>query len=147
MINTSLPKIKIKLMLKKYLQKKYKVFINSSLSEKLISKRNSLKDGFIYTLYSDNSNLIEVGFTQNNKILESKLMNKKFILLDKKKGSLKELRTLKRTLEELGLLILNNKYYKYSELLIRHLHTLGWPVGRSLYKQRIIKKKILYAVN
>ena len=147
MINTSLPKIKIKLMLKKYLQKKYKVFINSSLSEKLISKRNSLKDGFIYTLYSDNSNLIEVGFTQNNKILENKLMNKKFILLDKKKGSLKELRTLIRTLEELGLLILNNKYYKYSELLIRHLHTLGWPVGRSLYKQRVIKKKILYAVN
>ena len=143
----SLPKIKIKLMLKKYLQKKYKVFINSSLSEKLISKRNSLKDGFIYTLYSDNSNLIEVGFTQNNKILENKLMNKKFILLDKKKGSLNELRTLKRTLEELGLLILNNKYYKYSELLIRHLHTLGWPIGRSLYKQRVIKKKILYAVN
>ena len=143
----SLPKIKIKLMLKKYLQKKYKVFINSSLSEKLIFKRNSLKDGFIYTLYSDNSNLIEVGFTQNNKILENKLINRKFILLDKKKGSLKELRTLKRTLEELGLLILNNKYYKYSELLIRHLHTLGWPVGRSLYKQRVIKKKILYAVN
>ena len=134
-------------MLKKYLQKKYKVFINSSLSEKLISKRNSLKDGFIYTLYSDNSNLIEVGFTQNNKILENKLINRKFILLDKKKGSLKELRTLKRTLEELGLLILNNKYYKYSELLIRHLHTLGWPVGRSLYKQRVIKKKIIYAVN
>ena len=143
----SLPKIKIKLMLKKYLQKKYKVFINSSLSEKLISKRNSLKDGFIYTLYSDNSNLIEVGFTQNNKILENKLMNKKFILLDKKKGSLKELRTLKRTLEELGLLILNNKYYIYSDLLIRHLNTLGWPIGRSLYKQRVIKKKILYAVN
>ncbi len=143
----SLPKIKIKLMLKKYLQKKYKLFINSSLSEKLISKRNSLKDGFIYTLYSDNSNLIEVGFTQNNKILENKLINRKFILLDKKKGSLKELRTLKRTLEELGLLILDNKYYKYSELLVRHLHTLGWPVGRSLYKQRVIKKKILYAVN
>ena len=134
-------------MLKKYLQKKYKVFINSSLSEKLISKRNSLKDGFIYTLYSDNSNLIEVGFTQNNKILENKLMNKKFILLDKKKGSLKELRTLKRTLDELGLLILNNKYYQYTELLIRHLHTLGWPVGRSIYKRRVIKKKIHYAVN
>ena len=134
-------------MLKKYLQKKYKVFINSSLSEKLISKRNSLKDGFIYTLYSDNSNLIEVGFTQSNKILENILMDKKFILLDKKKGSLKELSTLKRTLEELGILILNNRYYKYSELLIRHLHTLGWPVGRSLYKQRVIKKKIIYAVN
>ena len=143
----SLHKIRIKFMIKKYLEKKYKIFYNSSLSEKFILKRNSLKDGFIYTLYSDNSNLIEVGFTKSNKILENKLMNKKFILLDKKKGSLKELRTLKRTLEELGLLILNNKYYKYSELLIRHLHTLGWPVGRSLYKQRVIKKKILYAVN
>ena len=143
----SLPKIKIKLMLKKYLQKKYKIFNNSSLGEKFIFKRNGLKDGFIYTLYSDNSNLIEVGFTKSNKILENKLMNKKFILLDKKKGSLKDLRTLKRTLEELGLLILNNKYYIYSELLIRHLNTLGWPIGRSLYKQRVIKKKILYAVN
>ena len=134
-------------MIKKYLEKKYKIFYNSSLSEKFILKRNSLKDGFIYTLYSDNSNLIEVGFTKSNKILENKLMNKKFILLDKKKGSLKELRTLKRTLEELGLLILNNKYYIYSDLLIRHLNTLGWPIGRSLYKQRVIKKKILYAVN
>ena len=66
---------------------------------------------------------------------------------DRKKGSLKDLRTLKRTLKELGLLILNNKYYKYSELLIRHLHTLGWPIGRSLHKPRDINKKILYAVN
>ena len=143
----SLPKIKIKFMLKKYLEKKYKILYNFSFSEKFIFKRNGLKDGFIYTLYSDNSNLIEVGFTRSNKILENKLMNKKFILLDKKKGSLKELRTLKRTLEELGLLILNNKYYIYSDLLIRHLNTLGWPIGRSLYKQRVIKKKILYAVN
>ena len=143
----SLHKIRIKIMIKKYLEKKYKIFYNFSLSDKFKLQRNSLKDGFIYTLYSDNSNLIEVGFTKSNKILENKLMNKKFILLDKKKGSLKELRTLKRTLEELGLMILNNKYYIYSELLIRHLNTLGWPIGRSLYKQRVIKKKILYAVN
>ena len=143
----SLPKIKIKFMLKKYLQKKYKIFNNSSLSEKFTLKKNGLKDGFIYTLYSDNSNLIEVGFTQSNKILENKLIHENLILLDKKKGSIEELRTLKRTLEELGLLTLNNKYYKYTDILIRHLHTLGWPVGRSLYKQRIIKKKISCAVN
>ena len=143
----SLPKIKIKFMLKKYLQKKYKILNNSSLSEKFIFKRNNLKDGLIYTLYSDNSNLIEVGYTQSKQILENKLMDEKYILIDKKKGSLNELRSLKRTLEELGLLILNNKYYEYSELLMRHLHTLGWPIGRSLYKQRVIKKKILYAVN
>ena len=134
-------------MLKKYLQKKYKIFNNSSLGEKFIFKRNGLKDGFIYTLYSDNSNLIEVGFVQSNIMLENKLIHEKFILLDKKKGSLKDLKILKRTLEELGLLILKNKYYEYTDLLIRHLHTLGWPVGSSLYKQRVIKKKIYYAVN
>tara|TARA_B100000212_G_scaffold32236_1_gene20980 strand:+ start:161 stop:562 length:402 start_codon:yes stop_codon:yes gene_type:complete len=132
----SLHKLKIKSMLK-----------NFSFSEKFIFNRNDLKDGFIYTLYSDNLNLIEVGFTQSSKTLQNKLMHEKLILLDKKKGSLMELRTLKRTLDELGLLILNNKYYQYTELLIRHLHTLGWPVGRSIYKRRIIKKKIHYAVN
>ena len=140
-------KIKIKLMLKHFSSIKYKIFENCSLIEKFIFKRNNLKDGIIYTLYSDNSNLIEVGFTHSNKKLENKLIHEKFILLDKKKGSLRELRTLKKTLEELGLFILNNKYYKYTELLIRHLHTLGWPVGRSIYKQRIIKKKIHYAIN
>jgi len=143
----SLPKIKIKSMLKKFPAKKYKIFENILFREKNKLKKNEFKDGFIYTLYSDNSNLIEVGFTQSNKMLENKLLNEKFILLDKKKGSLKELRTLKLTLKELGLLILNNKYYKYTELLIRHLHTLGWPVGRSLYKNRVIKKKIHYAIN
>ena len=132
-------------MLKKFSRKKYKFIRNFSLSEKFLG--NDLHDGFIYTLYSDNSNLIEVGYTQSKKILENKLMNEKFILLDKKKGSLNELRILKSTLKELGLLIVNNKYYKYTELLIRHLHTLGWPVGRSLYKQRVIKKKIQYAFN
>ena len=143
----SLLKIKIKIMLKKYLDKNYKISYYFSLSQKCIFKKNDLKDGLIYTLYSDASNLIEVGFIQSNKMLENKLMHDKFILLDKKKGSLEELRILKRTLEELGLLILNNKYYLYTDLLIRHLYTLGWPVGRSLYKQRIIKKKISYAVN
>ena len=127
--------------------KKYQIFENFSLAEKLIFKRNNLKDGYIYTLYSDNSNLIEVGFTQSNKMLENKLLHEKFILLDKKKGSLKELKTLKRTLEELGLLILNDRFYKYTDLLMRHLHTLGWPIGRSLYKQRLIKKRISCAIN
>ena len=143
----SQPKIKVKFMLKHFSSNKYKIFENCSLIENFIFNRNNLKDGFIYTLYSDNSNLIEVGFTYSNKKLENKLIHEKFILLDKKKGSLRELRTLKRTLEELGLFILNNKYYKYTELLIRHLHTLGWPVGRSIYKQRVIKKKIHYAIN
>ena len=141
----SLHKKKIKSMLKNFPEKKYQILENFSLIKKFILKRNDSKEGFIYTLYSDNSNLIEVGFTQSNKMLEHKLIHNKFILLDKKKGSLKELITVKRTLEELGILILKNKYYKYTDLLIRHLNTLGWPVGRSLYKPRVIKK-ISYAV-
>jgi len=28
---------------------------------------------------------------------------------------------------------------------MRHLYTLGWPIGRSLYKQRKIKKELLCA--
>ena len=134
-------------MLKNFSAKKYKIFGNFSLGEKFIFKRNDLKEGFIYTLYSDNLNLIEVGFIQSNKMLENKLMHEKLILLDKKEGSLNQLKSIKRTLEELGLLMMNKKYYKYTELLIRHLYTLGWPVGRSLYKQRVIKKKISYQVN
>ena len=34
---------------------------------------------------------------------------------------------------------------RYSNILIRHLSTLGWPVGRSLYKQRKIKKQLSLA--
>ena len=142
----NLTKLKFKFMLNKFPLRKYKVFENFSFNKKFLFRRDDLKNGLIYTLYSDKSNLIEVGFVQSNKILENKLIQEKFILLDKKKGSLKELRLLKKTLKQLGLLVLNNKYYKYTELLIRHLHILGWPVGKSLYKHRVIKKKISYAI-
>ena len=143
----SLPKIKFKFMSNKFPTNKYRNLGNFLLNEKSLFKRNDLKDGLIYTLYSDKSNVIEVGFVKNNKMLENKLIHENFILLDKKKGSLRELKLLKKTLGQLGLFVLNNKYYKYTELLIRHLQTLGWPVGRSLYKKRIIKKKINYAVS
>tara|TARA_Y100001978_G_C23324653_1_gene259988 strand:- start:103 stop:507 length:405 start_codon:yes stop_codon:yes gene_type:complete len=134
-------------MLNRFPVKKYKIIENFLHNKNFLCKNNELKDGLIYTLYSDKSNLIEVGFVQCNELLENKLIHEKFILLDKKRGSITELRLLKKTLEQLGLLILNNKYYKYTDVLIRHLNTLGWPVGNSLYKQRVIKKKISYAIN
>jgi hypothetical protein len=28
---------------------------------------------------------------------------------------------------------------------MRHLSILGWPIGKSLYKQRKIKKELVYA--
>ena len=110
--------------------------------------RGSLKKidyGIVYTLYSDKFNSIEVGFAKNDAILETKLSHRELTLLDKKKGKKKDLALLINTLNELGIKYSENFNFKYSKTLIRHLSTLGWPVGRSLYKQRKIKKELLCA--
>ena len=60
-----------------------------------------------------------------------------------KKGRKKDLFLLITTLKELGIKYSDNFYLKYSSSLMRHLSTLGWPIGRSLYKQRKIKKELL----
>ena len=106
---------------------------------------DKLKDGIIYTLYSDEFNSLKVGFAENDKVLEKKLSNKVLILLDMKKGNKKDLFLLIITLKELGIKYSDNLYFKYSSSLMRHLSTLGWPVGRSLYKQRKIKKELVCA--
>ena len=106
---------------------------------------NTFKDGIIYTLYSDEFNSLNIGFAENDKVLEKKLSSKAFILLDMKKGNKKELFLLITTLKELGIKNSDNLYFKYSSSLMRHLSTLGWPIGRSLYKQRRIKKELLFA--
>ena len=98
--------------------------------------------GMIYTLYSDKFNLIEIGFAENNEVLETKLMKKNFILLDKKKGKKRELNLLIKTLNEFNIKFSDNLIFQYSNLLMKHLSILGWPVGRSLYKQRKIKKEL-----
>ena len=123
--------------------KGYKSLISSSFN--VDSSTNKFKDGIIYTLYSDEFNSIKVGFAENDKVLEKKLSSKAFILLDMKKGNKKELFLLITTLKELGIKYSDNLYFKHSSSLMRHLSTLGWPIGRSLYKQRKIKKKLLCA--
>ena len=109
------------------------------------SSTDKFKDGIIYTLYSDEFNSLKVGFAENDKALEKKLSSKAFILLDMKKGNKKELFLLITTLKELGIKYSDNLCFKYSSSLMRHLFTLGWPIGRSLYKQRKIKKELLCA--
>ena len=123
--------------------KGYKTLISSSFN--LDSPTEKFKDGIIYTLYSDKFNSLKVGFAENDKVLEKKLSSRAFILLDMKKGNKKELFLLINTLKELGIKYSDNLYFKYSGSLMRHLSTLGWPIGRSLYKQRKIKKELLYA--
>ena len=106
---------------------------------------DKFKDGIIYTLFSDESNLLKVGFAENDKVLKKILSSEALILLDMKKGNKKDLFLLITTLKELGIKYSENSYFKYSSSLMRHLSTLGWPVGRSLYKQRKIKKELLCA--
>ena len=123
--------------------KGYKTLISSSFDAN--TSKGQFKDGIIYTLYSNEFNSLKFGFTENNKVLEKKLSSEKLILLDMKKGYKKDLFLLVTTLKELGIKYSDNLYFKYSGSLMRHLSTLGWPIGRSLYKQRKIKKELLCA--
>ena len=130
---------KNKMVLKK-LNKEYRKFISPSLN---LAPQKS-KFGIVYTLYSDRFNSIEVGFAENNKILKNKVLQSNSILLDKKKGKEQDLNLLIKTLNELDINFSSRLNFKYSNILIRHLSTLGWPVGRSLYKQRTIKKELSF---
>ena len=121
--------------------KGYKTLISSRFN--LDTSIDKFKDGIIYTLYSDQFNSLKVGFAQNDNVLEKKLSSEALILLDMKKGNKKDLYLLINTLKELGIKYSDNFYFKYSSSLMRHLSTLGWPVGRSLYKQRKIKKELV----
>ena len=130
-------------MNKRKIVKECKTFISSRLN--INTSADKFKDGIIYTLYSAEFNSLKVGFTENNEVLEKKLSSDSLILLDFKKGNKKDLFLLKITLKELGIKYSENLYLKYSVPLMRHLSFLGWPIGKSLYKQRKIKKELVCA--
>ena len=123
--------------------KGYKTLISSRFN--VDTSEDKFKDGIIYTLYSDEFNSLKVGFAENDKVLEKKLSSEALILLDMRKGKKKDLFLLVKTLKEFGIKYSGNFYFKYSNSLMRHLSILGWPIGRSLYKQRKIKKELIYA--
>ena len=129
------------MVLKKDINKEFRKLILSSLD---LAPQKS-KFGIVYTLYSDRFNSIEVGFAENDKILRNKLLHSDLILLDKKKGKKQDLNLLIKTLNELEISFSSKLNFRYSNILIRHLSTLGWPVGRSIYKQRRIKKELSFA--
>ena len=123
--------------------KGYKTLISSRFN--VDTSVDKFKDGIIYTLYSDEFNSLKVGFAENDKVLEKKISSNGLILLDREKGNKKDLFLLTATLKELGIKYSDNLYFNYSSSLMKHLSTLGWPVGRSLYKQRKIKKELVCA--
>ena len=106
---------------------------------------DKFQNGIIYTLYSEALNSIKVGFTENEWVLENKLSNETLFLLEWEKGNVENLFLLVNTLKELGFKYSDNHYFKYSNSLMRHLYTLGWPIGKSFYKRRKIKKELLCA--
>ena len=61
--------------------KEYKTLISSSFNAD--TSKDKLKDGIIYTLYSDEFNSLKFGFTENDKVLEKKISSKELILLDR----------------------------------------------------------------
>ena len=130
-------------MNKRKIIKGYKTLKSSRIS--VDTSSDKFKDGIIYTLYSDKFNSLKVGFAENNEVLRKRISSDPLILLDMKKGNKKDLILLTNILKELGIKYSENLSYKYSSYLMRHLSTLGWPVGRSLYKQRKIKKELVYA--
>ena len=123
--------------------KEYKTLISSRFN--VDTSVDKFKDGIIYTLYSDEFNSLKVGFAENDKVLEENLLSEALILLDRKKGNKKDLFLLINTLKELGIKYSDNLYFKYSGTLMRHLTILGWLIGKSLHKQRKIKKELLCA--
>ena len=125
------------------IKKGFQISISSTFNKDYSSDK--LKDGVIYTLYCNEFNSLKIGFAENERVLEKKLSNKDLILLDLKKGTKRELFLLVKTLKELGIEYSENLNFKYSSSLMRHLFTLGWPVGRLLYKPRKIKKELLCA--
>ena len=127
----------------KKIKKECQTLISSTFNVDI--SRDRFQDGIIYTLYSTRLNSLKLGFAENDRFLENKLLNKGLILLESKKGKKEELILLIKTLNELGIKYSDNLYFKYSSSLMRHLSILGWPVGKSLYKQRKIKKELIYA--
>ena len=127
-------------MIAKKINKDYFKFNSSILNLDFYQEKSKL--GIIYTMYSEKLNMIQVGFAENNKILETRLTEKHSILLDKKKGEKKELNLLIKTLNEMGIKFYGQFDFSYTKTLIRHLSILGWPIGKSFYKKRVIRKEL-----
>ena len=124
----------------KTIKKEYREIFSSPFNlENIYPKK---KSGIIYTLYSDKFNLLRVGFAENHKVLKAKLSCKEFILLDMKRGNKEKLNLIIKTLIELDCKVSDNLNFDMTTNLLRHLSTLGWPVGKSIYKQRRITKEL-----
>ncbi len=96
--------------------------------------------GYLYTSYEKGNKVIRIGFIQYLNKLKMIYQDIDYEILGQRKGTLKEERLLKATLNEMGFYTKNREgEYHYSNSLMRHLKILGWPIGNLLKQQRRIK--------
>tara|TARA_Y100001968_G_scaffold305394_1_gene321190 strand:- start:428 stop:823 length:396 start_codon:yes stop_codon:yes gene_type:complete len=101
--------------------------------------KNSLLDGFLYTLYRNIDNNLLIGFTSEIGELVRISEGLGYELIDNKIGNQNELKILKETLLELGYRENNKNGYTYSYKLVKYLNLLDWPIGSMIKKRKIIK--------
>ena len=95
------------------------------------------KEGYLYTLYSIGDQKIRLGFydlCSEPNIIDNE---SNWIMIGRRTGSKREEKLIKYSLIELGFSEKNSNYV-YSKKLVRHLLTLGWPIG-DLFRKRVYK--------
>ena len=102
--------------------------------------KDDLKAGFIYTCYRKYDRKIFIGYIKSLEILQELEIKNSYSIIDKRLGSYRESLILKKSRREIGPYKQSiDGSYNYSESLVKHLNTLGWPVG-NLYKLNKINK-------
>ena len=106
--------------------------LDLSLNINHINENNVSKDsGFIYTIYNKFDMKITIGFNKRIETIREIGGNPRYILLESRKGSIRELKILKATLMELGHKHdISDEYYLENYSLLKHLKNLGWPIGK-----------------
>ena len=66
-----------------------------------------------------------MGFAENDNVLKKKVLQSDSILLDKKRGKEQDLKLLIKILNELDINFSSKLNFRYSNILMRHLSTLG----------------------
>ena len=86
--------------------------------------------GWIYTIYRDIDNNIEIGYAPNYNELKDLISQKKYNFHTIAKGSIKKEINVIKTLCELGYRSKHRGIFEYSTAIIRHLDFLGWPIEK-----------------
>ena len=124
------------------INKRHKTFKESIKTSLRRICKHEFSDGVIYTCYRKYDKKILIGYINSMRVLKELEMENGYSIIDKRWGSSNEPLILKKVLKEMGFNYQSiDGSYNYSESLLKHLSTLGWPIG-NLYKLNKIKKSL-----